>query len=370
MENNTVFNISGVEKTDDEVDDGEDRYVTCDECDTQVDCYNDNINIVYKGGDSVNNPYEELVLCTMCFQDMKDELIQQDYLCDDWDIDEEEPEEEEPEEDEPDEEEFKCPSCKLVQSNNWCFTCDTHNSCQSCVGDGGDDNTEGHEEWICQKCFDKQPEIKDENYEYESGEEEEPEEEEPEEEEHDDTFDEEKTSVNDSLHEDKEETVKLCVNMDCERYPPDWDSEEDTEETYQEDQWKKCCLCDGYFNDDGMGDILFVQEEPNNQEAGCSLCGKSDDVVQMKGCGQYLCGDGCDESDESDEEEEEEEGKRKCETCAVNINTDDIIELSIEVNGHNLKLCLCENCFQDKADILRKEGWNVDDFFKEEDEDT
>ena len=205
MENNTVFNITdngvgglneekpnlvtGVVETDDVTEDKEDRYVTCQECDREIDCYNDNINIVYKGGDSVNNPHEELVLCTMCFQDMKDELIQQDYKCDDWDIEEEEEEEE----------------------------------------------------------------------------------------------------------LDKEEPVKLCVNMDCERYPPDWDSEEDTEETYQEDQWKKCCLCDGYFDDNGMGDILFVQEEPNNQEAGCSLCGKSDDVVQMKGCGQYLCGDGCDE---------------------------------------------------------------------------
>jgi len=98
------------------------------------------------------------------------------------------------------------------------------------------------------------------------------------------------------------EEPKLCVNMDCERFPPDWDFEEDTEETYQEDQWKKCCLCDGYFDDNGMSDILFVQEEPNNQEAGCSLCGKSDDVVQMKGCGQYLCGNGCDE----DEDEEED----------------------------------------------------------------
>ena len=27
--------------------------------------------------------------------------------------------------------------------------------------------------------------------------------------------------------------------MDCERYPPDWDFEEDTEDTYQEVQWKK-----------------------------------------------------------------------------------------------------------------------------------
>ena len=97
---------------------------------------------------------------------------------------------------------------------------------------------------------------------------------------------------------DKEDPIHLCVNMDCEQYPPDWEIGEDTEETYQEDQWKKCCLCDGYFNDDGVGDILFVQEEPNNQEAGCSLCGKSDDVVQMKGCGQYLCGSACDEETE------------------------------------------------------------------------
>ena len=31
-----------------------------------------------------------------------------------------------------------------------------------------------------------------------------------------------------------EESIKLCINMDCVRYPPDWDFEEDT---YQEDQW-------------------------------------------------------------------------------------------------------------------------------------
>jgi hypothetical protein len=100
-------------------------------------------------------------------------------------------------------------------------------------------------------------------------------------------------------------TIKLCENMDCERYPPDWDFEEDTEETYQEGQWKKCYLCDGYFCDDGMGDILFVQEEPNNQEdVGCSLCGKSKDIVQMKGSGQYLCGNACDESEEEEEEED------------------------------------------------------------------
>ena len=101
------------------------------------------------------------------------------------------------------------------------------------------------------------------------------------------------------------EIIKLCVNMDCVRYPPDWDFEGgDTEETYQEDQWKKCNKCDGYYNDDGLGDILFVQEDPNNEEAECDLCGKTEDIVQMKGTGQYLCGNACDEEEEEEEEEE------------------------------------------------------------------
>ena len=98
-------------------------------------------------------------------------------------------------------------------------------------------------------------------------------------------------------NKENEEAHKLCENMDCERYPPDWDFEEDTEDTYQEGQWKKCCLCDGYFDDDGMGDILYVQEDPNNKEAECDFCGKTEDIVQMKGSGQYLCGNACDESD-------------------------------------------------------------------------
>lgn len=94
------------------------------------------------------------------------------------------------------------------------------------------------------------------------------------------------------------EEPSLCVNTYCERYPPDWDFEEDTEDTYQEGQWKKCCLCDGYFDDDGFGDILYVQEEPNNQEAQCDLCGKTENIVQMKGSGQFLCGSACDEDED------------------------------------------------------------------------
>jgi hypothetical protein len=96
------------------------------------------------------------------------------------------------------------------------------------------------------------------------------------------------------------EQPKLCENMDCERYPPDWDFEEDTEDTYQEGQWKKCCLCDGYFDDDGLGDILFIEEEPNNKTAECEMCGKDKNIVQMKGSGQFLCEGACDEDDDDE----------------------------------------------------------------------
>jgi len=126
--------------------------------------------------------------------------------------------------------------------------------------------------------------------------------------------------------EPETEIIKLCVNMDCVRYPPDWDFEGgDTEETYQEGQWKKCNKCDGYYNDDGLGDILFVQEDPNNEEAECDLCGKTEDIVQMKGTGQYLCGNACDEEEDAEEDEDEftcqecstVQGKNNCELCDV-----------------------------------------------------
>ena len=45
--------------------------------------------------------------------------------------------------------------------------------------------------------------------------------------------------------DDEAKNINLCINIDCERYPPDWDFEEDTEDTYQGGgQWQKCCLCD------------------------------------------------------------------------------------------------------------------------------
>ena len=42
---------------------------------------------------------------------------------------------------------------------------------------------------------------------------------------------------------------KLCVNMDCERYPPDCDFDRKLS------RWTmgKMYLCDGYYNNDGLG---------------------------------------------------------------------------------------------------------------------
>ena len=362
-----------------------DDLCNCDLCSNIVNCLKQNIFILTRGDD------EEMVLCVECFEDHKmrlktdhwksDDFSEDDSSSDEEEEDEDDEEEEEEEEDKPscNEEEEDKPSCneeefgmdikeveaiiKEEESKPLCneedepscneedpdaFECDDCNvkdvNCFEHLGISKDEidiYRDLGEPDRCHDCFEKWKNSEDGS---------------------------EYLKMVDG--KDNEEHVKLCVNMDCVKYPPDWDAEKDTEETYQEDPWLKCNQCDGYYNNDGGEDILYVQEEPNNQEAECSLCGKTKDIVQMKGSGQYLCGNACDESDEEEEEEEEEEGKRKCETCAIHINTDDIIELSIEVNGHNLKLCLCENCFQDKADTLRKEGWNVDDFFEEEEADA
>ena len=131
--------------------------------------------------------------------------------------------------------------------------------------------------------------------------------------------------------------IKLCRNMKCERFPPDWNPEEDTEETYEEDQWKKCVLCVGYFNDDGLGDILYIEEEPNNRNAECDLCGKTKNIVQMKGTGEYLCENACDDSEEESDEESEEESVNNCDEC----NT----ELDRYRDGSTDKNIRCNNCY-------------------------
>ena len=50
----------------------------------------------------------------------------------------------------------------------------------------------------------------------------------------------------------------LCINTNCSAEMTDDFSE-------------KCLLCDGFYSDDGLNDVLFIEEEPNNRSAECSL---------------------------------------------------------------------------------------------------
>jgi hypothetical protein len=110
--------------------------------------------------------------------------------------------------------------------------------------------------------------------------------------------------MNPSSETQDEPTYTLCENTDCERYPDDEDFDKENEEEYQPSgQWLKCNLCDGYFDDNGFNDLLFISEEPNKKEAQCDLCGKCGDIVQMKGTGEYLCGNGCDEDEDNSDDE-------------------------------------------------------------------
>ena len=71
----------------------EDRFVKCDKCQVSVDCHKNSIHIAYKG--EPDNLIDEKTLCTMCFHEQEDVLIEQGYNCDDWSIEEEEEVEEE-----------------------------------------------------------------------------------------------------------------------------------------------------------------------------------------------------------------------------------------------------------------------------------
>jgi hypothetical protein len=161
-----------------------------------------------------------------------------------------------------------------------------------------------------------------------------------------------------------DENNKLCKNMNCEQFPPDWDPEQDTEESYEEGDWKKCLLCIGYFNDDGIGDILFIEEEPNNRSGECNLCGKTENIVQMKGTGEYLCENACDESEEDDDDDDEqsEEEINKCDEC--NIKLDRIRDGSTDKNFR------CNNCYWEDNEGKHSENIIKPDYrTKEETED-
>ena len=80
--------------------------------------------------------------------------------------------------------------------------------------------------------------------------------------------------------------MKLCKNTDC--------------SAKKLDKNEKCRICDGYYVDDGLNDILFIEESPNKERNHCSLCNKNQNIVRMKSNGQYICQNACDESESDD----------------------------------------------------------------------
>jgi hypothetical protein len=111
----------------------------------------------------------------------------------------------------------------------------------------------------------------------------------------DEGVDVESEEEDDEVEGEKEnKEISLCKNTDCVAEKND-------------DYSESCNVCDGYFKDDGLNDILFIEEEPNNKKASCDLCKETNNIVQMKGTGQYMCQNACDEEEEEEVDEDEEE---------------------------------------------------------------
>ena len=110
----------------------------------------------------------------------------------------------------------------------------------------------------------------------------------------------------------KVEQEDLCKNEDC---VLNKDDEHD----------EKCSICPGYYKDDGLNDILFIQEEPNNKNASCDLCKKTENIVQMKGTGQYICQNACDEEEEDEEDEDEDEDEEEKEEDEEEKEEDEVV---------------------------------------------
>ena len=81
----------------------------------------------------------------------------------------------------------------------------------------------------------------------------------------------------------------LCKNQDCSPI-------RDTNFT------EKCSICTGYFADNGSNDIYFLNE--NGGVGSCDLCKKTQNVCIMKGTGQCICVNACDEEEEEEEEDQ------------------------------------------------------------------
>ena len=102
---------------------------------------------------------------------------------------------------------------------------------------------------------------------------------------------------------------KLCKSTEC--------------KLIKDEEWNmKCAVCDGYYKDDGLHDILDVNDDENRS---CKLCENSDNVVIMKGTGSCVCAQGCDVD--------------SCKVCGAEFDEDNCDN----IHGH-----LCVDCDQEE----------------------
>jgi DNA adenine methylase Dam len=146
-------------------------------------------------------------------------------------------------------------------------------------------------------------------------------------------------------------TIDLCENTDCYRFPDDWDFDNDTQQTYQDGQWKKCNICDGYFQDNGFDDILFIEEKPNNYKHSCDLCGKTNNIVQLKGTSQYICSNACEENDDLDHQQN---NIANCDICCQDRKFN---EYYLFKRDNKQELYSCINCWENHETKLIGDTW-------------
>jgi hypothetical protein len=111
--------------------------------------------------------------------------------------------------------------------------------------------------------------------------------------------DEEEEEDEDDEEEEEEEITTLCKNQDCSPV-------KDAKFT------EKCSICSGYFADDGLNDVYFLNE--NGGVGSCNLCKKTENVCIMKGTGQHVCINACDEEEEEEDVLDEGLSRLKSET--------------------------------------------------------
>lgn len=113
---------------------------------------------------------------------------------------------------------------------------------------------------------------------------------------------------------------KLCKSTEC--------------KLIKDEEWNmKCAVCDGYYKDDGLHDILDVNDDEN---CFCHLCGqggiKSKNLVIMKDTGSVTCRAACLEDDFCE-----------CDVCGEELHEDE----SFRLYGSN-SMTFCKECYADR----------------------